>query len=353
MAIRTGGLTMADLLSNRFQTVAEFGESSFNDVITHDLAVHSALTGKMAGDLADVTTDRLRISGQSDVGEMEESNEWTRPDTQRVGGGATLGFPMRFRTYGLGWTRRWFQMKKVAEVAEQVKNAKKAHLKMLAREMKRAIYGSANYTFRDDLDSPILDLAVKRFANADSFPIPDGPNGETFDSSTHTHYTAAASLAAADITALVSTVIEHGHASDLRIVIAQANEAAFSALTGFIPFKREGLILGTEADKASPRLNIGVTNDRPIGFFGAATVWVKPWAIAGYAFCYAAGDDRKPLVMRTRNGQSPDLVVAAELEAYPMRAQYMESEVGVAVWNRTNGAVHQFTNGTYQNPTIN
>jgi hypothetical protein len=35
-----------------------------------------------------------------------------------------------------------------------------------------------------------------------------------------------------------------------------------------------------------------------------------------------------------------------------MRAQYWETEFGVGCWTRTNGAVHQFTNGTYQNPTI-
>lgn len=353
MAQRTGGMTLADLQSNRFQTVAEFGENNFAQVVQSELDAHNLLTGGMMSDLADRTADRLRIAGQGDVGEMEEANEFSRADTQKVTGGATLGFPLRLKVYGMGWTRRWFAMKKVADVAEQVVRAKKAHLKALARDMKRAIYGSSNFTFRDDLDSPVLDLACKRFCNADSFPIPEGPNGEEFDSATHTHYTAAAALAVADILAMIANVIEHGHGSDVRVIIAQSNQTAFEALTGFIPYERPQLILGTDQNRAAPRLNITVNNDRPIGFLGAATVYVKPWAIAGYAFCYAAGDDLKPLVMRTRDGGAPALVVAGEIEAHPMRAEYWETEFGISQWTRTNGAVHQFTNGTYQNPTIN
>lgn len=356
MPQRTGSMQLADLLANRIQSVAEFGESSFNEVLTNDLAAHNRNTAELMRDLAVTSIDRQRIAGDvGDETEMEESNEFTRPDTQMAGASSSLGFPLRFKTYGLSWTRRWFQLKKVADVAEQVVKSKKAHVRALARDMKKAIYGSTNYTFRDDLDAPVLDLEVKRFCNADSFPIPSGPNGESFDSSTHTHFTASQTLTAPDIAALVLNITEHGHVNDVRIVIALANVTAFSALSGFTAFKRADLILSNDEDQANQRLQNNPGN-RPIGYFGEfATVWVKPWAVAGYAFCYAASDDKKPLVLRTRNGQSPDLVVAAELEAYPMRAQYMESEFGVGCWNRTNGAVHQWTaavDDVYEIPTI-
>ncbi len=40
------------------------------------------------------------------------------------------------------------------------------------------------------------------------------------------------------------------------------------------------------------------------------------------------------------------------MSAFPLQAQHMESEFGVAVWNRTNGGVLYFAGASYVDPTI-
>lgn len=351
MAQSTGTLMVADLRSNRFQSAAEFGLDTINEVLQRDLAVHNAIVADMFADMAVTTSDRQRLGGTTGTTTMIEMEESTRPPTQKRVTGVTLGFPLRLRGYAIGWTRKWFEQHSVADLAEQVIAAKDAHVNMLLRDIKRSFYSATNYTFADLLVSPVINLAVKRFANADGMGIPNGPNGETFDGSTHQHYTAAASLAVADINNAVSTVVEHGYGAPI-IAINTANAAAFQALTGFVAFVDSRLTINANANQPLVRLDVTKTNDRPLGYLGAATVWVKPWAIANYAVVYDPTTADKPLVLRTRSGGGPDLAVAAELDGYPLHAQFMEAEYGFGVWNRLNGAVHQFNNGIYQNPTI-
>lgn len=351
MAQATGTMMVADLRSNRFQSAAEFGLDTINEVLQRDLAVHNAIVADLFGDMCLTTSDRQRISGTSGNTTMIEMDENTRPPTQKRVTGATVGFPLRLRGYSVGWTRKWFQQNSVADMAEQIIAAKDAHVAMLLRDAKRSFYGVANYTFTDRLVSPIIDLAVKRFANADGMGIPNGPNGEVFAGSTHQHYTAAASLVVADLLASISTVQEHGFGNPIT-AINVANQAAVAALTGFTALVDSRFTINTAANQPIARLDVGPANNKPIGYLGASTIWVKPWAIAGYAVTYDPTTPMKPLVLRTRSGGGPDLAVAADIDAYPLHAQFMEAEYGFGVWNRLNGAIHQFTNATYQVPTI-
>lgn len=352
MTVRGGTLTLDHLLNERHQSVRAFGLERIIPVIQEDLRVHNAIVGSLYGDFCEFSSDSQRIAGGSDVGEMIDVDEFGRAPTQKVGTSASLGFPLRAMQYNLGWTSMWFKTHSVAEMAEQVENAKKAHLQRITRDTKRAMYLSSNYTFRDRLVTPVVDLAVKRFCNADSFPIPDGPNGEVYTAASHQHYTAEASLTAANLKIAVNTVIEHGHGNDPVLYINQADETAVSALTGFKEAKDDRLILGTHEDTAGIRKDMSVLNDRRIGYFHGATVWVKPWAIANYALIVDRADARKPLVMRTRDGSAPALVPEAEFEHFPLHAKYMSSEFGVGVYTRTNGAVHYFGGGSFVDPTI-
>ena len=94
-------------------------------------------------------------------------------------------------------------------------------------------------------------------------------------------------------------------------------------------------------------------DNRAIGIFGGAEVWVKPWMPANYIFIWDAGSD-KPVVIRQRAGGSqPGLRIAGENDAFPLHAQYMEAEFGAAVWNRTNGVMLYFGDTSYSDPTLN
>jgi hypothetical protein len=195
-------------------------------------------------------------------------------------------------------------------------------------------------------------LGVKRFVNADGASIPDGPNGEVYDGSTHTHYDAIAGLTAAALQASIRDVVEHGHGGKVVTVINIADEATVRALTGFTAYLDPRITLNSNAREATQRLDITRLDNRAIGIFDSSEIWIKPWGIANYALSFDATTGNKPLLLRTRSGGAPTLEIAAELDTYPLYSQYMESEFGLGVWTRTNGAVLYFGGGSYTNPTI-
>jgi hypothetical protein len=151
-------------------------------------------------------------------------------------------------------------------------------------ELKKAIYTPTNYTFVD-LNVDKAPLAVKAFINADSSAIQDGPNGEVFNGATHTHYDGSATLTAAALLASINDVVEHGFGGGVKVFINAADEAAVRALTGFTAYLDPRVTINANANQATPARRCHAKLDnRAIGIFGAAEVWVKPWAIANYAF---------------------------------------------------------------------
>jgi hypothetical protein len=198
-----------------------------------------------------------------------------------------------------------------------------------------------------------VSLAVKAFLNADSAAIPNGPNGESFDGATHTHYVArVGALAASDVTAAIETVIEHHNTGQAMLYINRAQEAAIRAMTAnFSPYTDVRVIPASTAQVANGSLIQTNLYNRAIGIFDGAEVWVKPWIPANYMFAFVMGAP-KPLVLRERNAGSSGLQIAAEDEAYPLRARTVEAEFGVGVWTRTNGVALYVGGTSYVTPTI-
>jgi hypothetical protein len=351
VAAKTGTLSVADLRAVQFQSAVAFGMDTIAEVFARDLAVHQAIMNDMLAPLANVTKDRQRKYGTSDRGRMTPADEFTRAPTKKAAGGATVGFPLNAYQYALGWTYKYLQNHTPAELADQLTVAKKAQAIEVQQQIKKAIFLSANYTHNDHLVDNV-DLAVKRFVNADSASIPDGPNGEEYDGATHTHYDAINGLTAAALKALIRDVVEHGHGGKVVVVINVADEATVSALTGFKAYTDPRLVVGNTDGTTTGRLDITRLDNRAIGIFDAAEVWVKPWGLANYAFAYDQTTTDKPLVVRTRTGAAPSLELVAEISTFPLQAQYFESEFGVGVWTRTNGAVLYFGGGAYTDPTI-
>ena len=352
MTVNTGTYDISSLLKARFQSVAAFGMDTVERILRADIAAHNMIVSEMVGDMCELTTDRQRIYGTSASGDMTEVDEYGLGPTSRPVTGATVGFPMRAFQYNLGWTSKWMQTKTPADMATMVLAAEKAHLRMLQREIKKAVYLSANYMYTDHLVDNVA-LAVKRFVNADSANIPDGPNGENFDGASHTHYDANSSLTADYLKALINDVIEHGHGNKVLVAINRTDEATVRGLTGFVAYIDPRLIYGTASDHAGQKLDISRLDNRAIGVFAGAEIWVKSWALANYAFAWDSGDPQKPLAFRQRNVTAlQGLRIAAQNDDYPLYAQQMEAECGVGVWTRTNGAVLYFASGSYVDPSI-
>jgi hypothetical protein len=351
MATKTGLYDISKLLATRFQSAAEFGLDTIQAVLAADVAAHNALVNDMVAGLCEITSERQRRYGTSVDGEMIEVDEYGRAPTQAPVSGATVGFPLRLFQYAVGWTRKWFETHTPADMAQAVQAAEKAHLRRIQYEIKRALFLSSNYTFQDFLVDKV-DLAVKRLINADGTSIPDGPNGETFDGSSHTHYDAIDGITATALTNLINDVVEHGHGGAVKVAINRGNETTVRGLNGFEAYPDPRMVYRA-TDAPGMTLDISRLDNRSIGIFGAAEVWVKPWCPASYAFAWDAADPRKPLAFRQRDVESlQGLRIAAQLDDYPLQAEYMEAEFGVGVWERTNGAVLYFGDGSYADPTL-
>jgi len=347
-----GNLGIKDLLEVRFLSAERFGLDIIEQVLNRDMAIHNALMTDMVSTFADVSTDIQRLYGSGSTLRFSQVDEYGRSSTQKATAGSAVGFPLRRFQAAIGWTADYLKRATPRDMAQTQIAVQNGHALQIRSELQAAIYGSSNYTFRDFLVRN-FSIGVKRFVNADGAEIPTGPNGETFDGSTHTHYLAGASLTGTLADSLVSTVTEHHQNGEPQIFINAADEATWRALTNFKPYIDSRLTLNTAANQPTSRLNPFKTNNRPIGLYGAAEVWVKPWAVSGYAVCMdVSADAGKPLVARVREGTQIVLQPAAEIVLFPLQAKYMNSEYGFGVWTRTNGAVLDFGHGSYTDPAV-
>lgn len=352
MAMQVGTYDIKSLLAARFTSANQYGLDTIAEILQADLDNYNASTQEQLTQLADVTIDVQRIYGSSIGGEMVEVDEYGRSSTQRATPGSTVGFPLKLFQYGIGWTRAYLNRATPADLAIRQQAAQKAHRKAVRTEIRRAIYTPTNSTFKDYLVNEV-DVPVKALVNADSASIPDGPDGGSFDAATHTHYNAVNGLTAAALTDTINDVIEHGHGGKIMAAINFNDVAAVMALTGFVSAPDYRIIPATTGAVTRETTNPSQLYNRYIGVFGAAEVWVKPWALQNYIFVWDSADPEKPLAFRQENVGDPlqGLQIAAELDLYPLYAQYMEAKFGVGVWSRTNGAVLYFASGTYAAPS--
>lgn len=352
MPQQTGTYDISTLLAVRYQSVNDFGVDSVVSTLQADLAAHNAIVGEGLTLLAEPTTSTQDVYGSGAAGDMVEVDEYGKSPTQRISTGSTVAYPLRLFQYSVGWTRKYLQNATPADLAQKQLAAQIAHKRALRIAMKRAIFGATNFTFKDFLINNV-DLAVKRFVNADSAAIPDAPDGSTFTASSHTHYDANATLTTAVVDAGITDLIEHGHGARVMIAIHHTNAAAFAALTGFVP-ALPNYVQTPAYNVTTPavRTDLGSQYNRLVGYYNAAEVWVKPWAIANYMFIWDSASEQKPLKYRERGGAADGLQLAASFDSYPLQADFYEAEFGFGVWTRTNGVVVQFNNGSYTSPTI-
>jgi hypothetical protein len=351
MATNTGTYDISSLLSFRQQTAADFGLDTIAEVLASDLAAWNQTVTEMVQEMAEVTTDRQRVYGTSHAGEMQEVDEYGKASTQKAEVGDTVGFPLRLMQYNLGWTAKYLQVATPADLAAQQIAAQDAHWRRIQKEIKRAIYGATNYTFRDHLIDNV-ELNIKRFVNADGAGVPNGPNGEVFDPDTHTHYDAINGVTANALTAAINDVIEHGHGGAVKVGINKADESAVRALSGFVAYP-DPRIVYRATDTPGQTLDISRLDNRAIGIFGGAEVWVKSWVLDNYYFVWDSQDVNKPLAFRQRTQETlQGLRLAASNIDYPLYVDFMEAEFGLGVWTRTNGLVLYTGGSSYVSPTI-
>lgn len=352
-AATTGAHTIDDLLDVKHQSVAEFGRNTVEEIIQNDLENHRAITEEMVNEIADTSTDRQRIYGDAGNTSMEKVDEFGRGTTQEDHDSGEVAFPLEKFLHDVGWTDDYEVNATPADMAQAVLNAEKADVKRIRTEMKRAIFKSSNYTFTDRLIDKVS-LDVKRLVNADGDPIPPGPNGKTFDGSTHTHYNAENGISNGGVDDSVTDLMEHGHTNEVRMYINQADASAVKGLSDFKEAVDARLTLDSNANQLRQQRDASrPLDDRWIGTFNAAEVWIKPWVPSDYLFIFDAMADEETLVQRQhQNSGMRGLRLAAEIRDYPLNIDNMEHYMGFGVWNRTNGVVHYTGAGTYSDPSF-
>ena len=350
---KTGVYVVGDLLKINNVNISEFGEDTVADVLRRDLAFFNQRVVEMLGQIAEpITTLTKRISryGTSVKSDMVEADEFGQPTAQRAKPGVNVGWPLRKYVYAVGWTRDYMLNQTPADAAISATSAQSAYLERLHEELRKAVFFSANYSFVDRFVDE-LSLPVKRWVNADGAEIPDGPNGESFDGATHTHFLFSGSLTNAAMVALIDTVTEHGHTRGVRLYINKGQETTMRGLTDFEPYV-DPRVTFRATDTAARTLDLSNSGNRAIGIFKEAEVWVKPWVPSNYQFCFALGSGR-PLKFRQHHvSQVRGLRIAFEMDDYPLRANELEAYFGFGAWERTNGAANFSNGGSYTDPTI-
>lgn len=319
------------------------------------LDAHNALMDQMTQDIIDPTTDRFITWGSNAETSMMDGDEFSRPDVSKIQVDPTMmGFPLRLKQVAYGVSQLFMETKTVGDLEQVVTACTDADVRDRLATIRQVLFNPTNnLTYKDRLVDNIT-LPLRALLNADGAYIPPDRFGNTFDPSTHTHFLGTSSFAASDLTALISTVVEHWTTGAVRVYINRTNETTIRALAGFYPYWDTRLTPSVNQTNAlDTPLDVLNIYNRPIGIFNEGEVWVKPWVPPNYIFAFNTGVD-KPLRMRTRptaNTNRGTLRIAAQLAAYPLMATYMEREYGVGVYERRNGACLKMDNATYSAPS--
>lgn len=328
--------------------------------IANEFERHNQITASIMDDLVENTTETLLSYGGTVNSVIEEMDEVGRPAPQKATTGSFVGLPLRKYGGANQWSDEALQVMTGAEIALQAQALMDADIVNRQTQIKRALFRTSDYNFIDYHGNPKVQipLPVKALLNADGSFVPIGPNGETFDGTTHTHYLATASFVEANLASLLTTVIEHYNGTgQAMIYINKAQEATvrtFSSSGNFNPYVPVNIQQALTSTYAVGRsLDMNNTNNRAIGLYSGAEVWVKPWIPAGYVFCFFKGAP-KPLAMRSSvfTARPAGLTLKWNARAYPFTANVYDQYFGIAAWNRQNAAVLYTGGASYVVPTI-
>ncbi len=358
MPERYGTLSVLDNLATYGNTnVLAFGEAEMNGFVQQILDAYRALKDDIVGDLVGYTTERETTYGtNATTGEMVDLDEYGLADAQKLPfAPASVGFPLRKRGYTVQYTRDYLATTSPLEFARQVLGATEADERRIYAELRRSLLKATNNTTYVDRLTDLKTYTVRALVNADGNAIPPNPiTGVSYDAATHTHYLATATFVAANLVSLIETVREHRPAASLRVYINSAQETTVRGFSGFNAYIDARIVYGTTADRAAQTVDIANTEDRAIGFFSQAEVWVKPWVPASYVVCFDAMAPEPVLAWRQPTGghaQSVNLRLVANLDRHPLHAQAWEHIYGLAPWNRIAAAVMYVAGASYVNYT--
>lgn len=337
-----------DPIGNRAQALA--------DSFSAALSAYNALTADMLADLAG-TTDQAQLAFPgSDEATIQELDEWGAADASKATAAGEVGFPLRIYGGTIQWTNTYLERATPAMMAATLDAFATADIKNIRRTLATVLFKPTNTTGYFDRLGTKRTYDLKALLNADGQQIPPSPSGGSFNGGSHTHYLGSAALDATHLTALINTVVEHGiDAGKVVVYIAKGNETTVRNLSGFSPYLDARITVTGASQIGNQALDVANPDNRAIGVFGGAEVWVKSWIPTDYQVALIVGGGIRPLMVRTRTGDfqaAGGFRMINEHGHHPLHAQYLGREFGIGVYGRQRAACGYSSNATYAAPTI-
>lgn len=325
----------------------EGNEPVLVDIIEDALAQHNEMMQELMSVLVSPVTAYQEYFQPGSSGYLQEHDEYGRPLPTRLGPGWSVAYPIKMFGDNKGWTDIALAKLTVGELSRQVGDAMAKDYRTMVREIRRALFYSANTTFTDEQYGS---LTIRRLVNGDGMLVPDYYE-DTF-ATTHTHYitSGGAALADDDIKAAVDLLTEHGLDDDIRALFNKAQETAVKALTDFTRVYPAKIDPGATTAQA-----IGLSDPDAIGWCEEAEIALKPWVPSGYFFVYDASGDA-PLGMRqyeVARLKGFHLAADEKIDAhYPLHNRFFRRLAGFGGRHRLNGVCVQISaNANYTDPT--
>jgi hypothetical protein len=357
MATFTGISTLSDLTTQVLKGSAiEYGLDKLNAEIVKSLNTYNKQVSELMNDYAESVSEQVKVFGMNDTIDGVESDEFGKSRTSKTAGKWEVAFPLKKYIFGVGYSFDWLQTASVQEVNKKFIDLQIGHQKNIVKQMRTALFTmNSNVTFVDSFFNGET-LTLKGFWNADSSNIPANAAGTTFAGASHTHYAGAVSgsVAATDIDSLVSNVTEHDCTQNLLIGINAADAATVKALSGFTALS-SSLLNYSGVTSTVQTLDLTDLNNRVIGLWkDSVPVWVKPFVPAHYMVCMSLDNPMgKPVGYRQHHVAAlRGLRLNSKSALEPMITEEGISFEGMAVMNRSAGAVLQLNNSTFSAPTI-
>ena len=361
MARNFGSLSIVDTLRTIDATnINDYGIDNLYANMRLLLDAHNTMTNEILDTFGYKSKDKIdRYGGTIGPGGFQQLSETGVPAPQKTSiSGVDVGFPLYRFGRATQWTHLYWKQKTPADFIKEMVQLMIDDVTNIEQQLKRTLFNSVNnLTYIDRFDN-LQQLPVRALLNADSAPIPPDKYGNTFNPATHTHYLATASVTASNVDALVTTVVEHGmsEGEQIFIYINRADEAAFTALSGFKYYEYDQIQRGGgytgDIQLGGSRPTTELDNVAIGRWDSYVEVWLKPWIPAGYYLCFASGGIDQLIRWRTPFWGDGDLELMYEHEHHPFTAQAWERYMGLGIWIRHKAAILYTGGGTYVVPTF-
>src|SRR4051812_13227578 len=109
------------------------------------LDAHNRLMDEMTMDLVDPTTDRFLTWGSNDEVQMQDGDEFSRPDVQKVSVSPTMmAFPLRLKQVAYGVTQMFMETKTIGDLEQVVTAATDADVRDRLATIRASLFNPTN-----------------------------------------------------------------------------------------------------------------------------------------------------------------------------------------------------------------